>query len=765
MEMSAGGVFEFLFKYRAVVFDRGVFSLGTTWPVWVLLVVSLGIGLITLLSYTNVRGRIGKFDRTALVGMRFAILAVIIFCLSRPLLVIATVIPQENFLGILFDDSRSMQIADLDGEPRSAFLERHFGQADSELRTALSDRFKLRFFGFSETVERVAGADALRFGGSRTFLGPALERVFGELSAVPLAGLVVFTDGADNSDTQLTETILQLRGRRVPVHAVGLGSERFERDIEISRVEAPGTVLQGSSVSVDVTIFHSGFAGDSVQLDVEDGGRIINSQSVHLAREGEATTTRVHFTAADIGPRLLRFQIRPSPGEQVIENNSREALVVVKGSPRRILYVEGEPRFEIGHLRRAIADDENVEVVYLIVTAENKYYRLDVANENEVVSGFPRTREELFQYSGLVLGSVEASHFTHDQLQMIVDFVGERGGGLLTLGGRRSFAEGGYLGTPVENVLPVSLEQPRDTDSVLTATLVKVHLTPFGRSHPITQLAATPEESEARWSELPELSTVNPIFDAKPGASTLLSGIADGFDRQIVLASQRYGRGRSAAFSVQDSWIWQMHAEISVEDQTHETFWRQLLRWLVNSAPDQVNAVVSKDRLGVQEPVTITTEVVDSAYVSVNNVQVNAHVTTPSGEELLLPLEWTVERDGEYQARFEPGERGLYDIRVEAERNGEHLGNATTHIQVAEPVDEFFDSEMQAPLLRRIAEETGGGFYTSETVDALPEDVRFTESGSTVYEELDLWDMPIVFFLLMTLIAGEWSYRKWRGLV
>ena len=80
-------------------------------------------------------------------------------------------------------------------------------------------------------------------------------------------------------------------------------------------------------------------------------------------------------------------------------------------------------------------------------TADNKFMRLD-GEADEVVGGFPKTRDELFRYRGLILGSIEAGAFSGDQLQMIADFVDRRGGGLLMLGGPRSFAEGGYGGTP-----------------------------------------------------------------------------------------------------------------------------------------------------------------------------------------------------------------------------------------------------------------------------------------------------------------------------
>jgi hypothetical protein len=72
---------------------------------------------------------------------------------------------------------------------------------------------------------------------------------------------------------------------------------------------------------------------------------------------------------------------------------------------------------------------------------------------------------------------------------------------------------------------------------------------------------------------------------------------------------------------------------------------------------------------------------------------------------------------------------------------------------------------MRKGLLQRIAEETGGRFYTPETVMTLPEDVSLTESGTTVVEERDLWDMPVLFFALVGLIGAEWLLRRRRGLV
>ena len=409
-------------------------------------------------------------------------------------------------------------------------------------------------------------------------------------------------------------------------------------------------------------------------------------------------------------------------------------------------------------------EDENIRVVSLIRTADNKFYRIGIENpDEELTGGFPTTREELFGYRGLILGSIEASFFTLDQLRMIAAFVSERGGGLLMLGGRRAFSEGGYAETPVGDVLPIVLEPVEGEEQFFSE--VDVEITPAGRTHPITQIAGTIEESEHRWGELPPLTVVNRVTQTKPGATTLLTGDRPGMaESQIVLAYQRYGRGRVMVLPVQDSWTWQMHADIPLDDMTHETFWRQLLRWTVASVPDRVQVTSAVDRVAVGEPVELLAVVEDDTYLKVNNTEVRVRVRSPSGAVDSLTMDWTVDRDGEYRARFVPREEGLYEIRADAEEGGEFLASDASYVQVKDPAREYFDAEMQAPTLRRIADETGGHFYTSETVSTLPEDIMFTDSGTTVVERRDLWDMPAIFLVLILLVSAEWGYRRTRGL-
>ncbi|MEE8278320.1 MAG: glutamine amidotransferase [Thermoanaerobaculia bacterium] len=763
-------LFEFLFKYRPLLFEKGGLAFTAPWSVYIVVLAGSALGALAIWSYAGAKGRSQPADRLVLASLRLAILGLIVFCLFRPVLVISTVVPDRNFLGILIDDSKSMRIADRDETARSAFVYEAFGSEESELLTGLSERFMLRFFRFSGSADRIADLSELSFAGAETNLSNALDHARRDLAAVPLAGLVVVTDGAHNSETTLTESLLALKASSVPVYTVGLGRERFDRDIEVSRVETPRTVLKGSSLVVDLLVTQTGFDGETVPVDVEDEGRIISSRQVELPASGEAANVRVHFTVSEAGPRLYRFKVPALPGELVAQNNVQEALILVKDSREKVLYYEGEPRFEVKFIRRALADDDALQVVTLQRTAENKFLRLDVDDADELAEGFPKTREELFAYRGLMLGSVEASAFTHDQLLMITEFVSQRGGGLLMLGGRRAFAEGGYAGTPVADVLPVVLEPSADDGGGGGGGGFFVELgvepTPLGETHPVTHIADTEEASIARWAELPVLSTWNRILRTKPGASTLLTGrTLAGSDRHVVLAYQRYGRGKAVAFPVQDSWMWQMHADIPLDDLTHETFWRQLLRWLVSSVPDRITVSTSGDRVSPGAPVTITAEVNDDTYLKVNNAEVVAYVTDPSGIQREIPMEWSVEKDGEYRASITAEGEGLYQIKVEARAGGETLGVQSTYVRAAQLDTEYFEAEMRPSLMKRIAEETGGRFYTPGTVRSLPEDVRYTESGTTVLEEKDLWDMPAIFLLLLGLVTAEWGYRRLRGLV
>jgi hypothetical protein len=347
---------------------------------------------------------------------------------------------------------------------------------------------------------------------------------------------------------------------------------------------------------------------------------------------------------------------------------------------------------------------------------------------------------------------------------MLADFVGKRGGGLLMLGGRRSFAEGGWAGTPVGEVLPVEFDGGARNSNAQFFSWLSVHPTRAGSTYPVTQLAATEKASAAKWDDMPAVSAVNAVHLVKPGATVLLTGTTTAKQDQVVLAYQRYGRGKSLAFPVQDSWNWKMDAKVAVEDTTHATFWRRLVRWLVDGVPDPVAITTAVDRVEPGEPMKLTAEVVDPAFAEVNDAQVIAQIKAPSGKTSEVPLEWTVSRDGEYRGSFVPDEPGVYEVKATAVRNQQNLGTSVMHARAYAGDAEYFDAAMRSSLLNRIAEDTGGHFFTPSDASALPEAISYSGRGVTVVEERDLWDMPIILIAMLALVCAEWGFRRKRGL-
>ena len=754
-------IFRFFFDLSPVIFSQGELRFAAWTGSYVAAVVVMAAMALTVASYRTGRGP--ARDRTVLAGIRLAILALLLVCLFRPILVIKAAVAQQNFLGVLLDDSRSMQIADDNGQPRAAFVRDQFGAPTRGVLKALADRFTLRVFRFSSAAVRATRESDLTFNGSQSRLGAALSGARQALAGLPVAGLVLVSDGADTADAALGDALLGLKAEQLPVFTVGVGRETLSKDIQVGRVATPKAVLKGTTLMVDVVLSQSGFDGQKVTLDVEDEGHLVSTQQVTLPDAGTPASIPVRFTLADAGPRVLRVRVSPQPGELVTENNAREALIDVRDRKEKILYYEGEPRFEMKFIRRAIEEDGNLTVVSLQRTADNKFLRLGVDGPDELVAGFPKTREELFAYRAIVLGSVEAAAFTGDQLQMIAEFVDRRGGGLLMLGGPRAFAEGGYAGTVVADVLPVILDrtqvQPKDTVARLT-----VKPTRAGTATAVTQIASTEAASTERWNTLPGITAVNRVDLVKPGATVLLIGTDEARRERPMLVFQRYGRGKAFAFLPQDSWIWQMHASIPVEDMTHENYWRQLLRWLVDGVPDQVQPGMMTERVEPGEAADLTADVVDPSFVELNDAVVTAHITGPDGIMTDLPMSWDGEEAGQYRVSVPTTTAGWYAARLEATRAGKPVGTTVTHFRAAPSDVEFFDATMHAATLQRIAEDTGGRFYASSNTATLAEDLRYTGRGVTSVEEHDLWHLPIVLMLLVGLLCAEWGYRRVVGL-
>ena len=764
MGAAAESVFTFLFKYPPRLFQRGDLVLAPVVPApLVALAFVLALALVVL-TYRRLRG-VSRADRLLLGGWRTVAFAIVLACLLRPMLVLSTAVAQRNVLAILLDDSRSMRLADVDGATRTSAMQRAFADSGALVR-GLSDRFAVRVFRFAAGASPVAGGAALTASGSRTDLASALDGVRDELAGMPLAGVILATDGADNGGGDLEASLLALQGRRVPVHTVGVGLERFERDIAIAGVTAPPSVLAGSSVLLDVAVGVRGVGGERTTLTVEANGRIVASEEIRIPDRGDVMRARLRVPPLAAGTWRLSVRARPIRDEQVSDNNVLHTMIEVRPGPVRVLYLEGEPRPEFAFLRRAVAADSALQVVGLVRTAEHKFLRLGVRDSLELLAGFPTRPEELFQYRAVVLGSIESSFFTGEQLRMLSQFVSRRGGTLLALGGRSALAEGGFAATPVAEALPVALSRP-PADTGAPAVTLAVRPTAAGRAFAALRLRDTDAGTAARWDSLPALTSVNHLGPLHSGATTLLVGHVDGSraDSDLpLLAFQRYGRGMGVVFGVQDSWLWRMHASMAVDDATHATLWRQLLRWMVEGVPDQVEIAAVPALAAPGEQVTLRARVVDSTFVAVNGATVVARVTTPVGAIVEVPMERSLREDGTYTASYVAAERGTYALAAVARAGRDTLRSTPGALLADDQGADVEQAELRAPLLRHIADETGGRYYPLASANRLLDDVSYTDSGITQRDARDLWDAPAVFLAIVLLLGAEWAWRRRRGL-
>jgi hypothetical protein len=203
---------------------------------------------------------------------------------------------------------------------------------------------------------------------------------------------------------------------------------------------------------------------------------------------------------------------------------------------------------------------------------------------------------------------------------------------------------------------------------------------------------------------------------------------------------------------------------MDVKDRTHHLFWQRMVRWLVDGVPDRVMVAANPTRVQKGEPVTLTATVVDAEYKGINDGRITARATSATGKTQDVPMEWTVENDGEYRARFTPTEDGVYKITVSGlTKDGKDTTQGTANLRVAPSDAEYFDAAMRKPLLERLAEETEGRFYRATDVGNLADAIAYSGKGITVTEERELWDMPILLLVGLALMGSEWWLRRARG--
>src|SRR5271156_2076517 len=604
-------MFEFLFKYPRTVFAKGSFVLLSQWPVWslavLLVIAAVGLGWV-IWSRRRVIAPTMRGPRSAVVWILQSLLVcLLLFLLWQPALSIATLRPQQNIVAVVIDDSKSMSTEE-DGHSRK---EQVLATLNGGLLNSLRKKFQVRLYRLGDHLERIEAVDKLNASAPATHIGEGLKEVLEDSATLPIGAVVLMSDGADNSGGIDLDTISDIKRQRIPIHTVGFGRERMAHDIEVTDVQLPARSLAKSRLEAQVTFHQWGLKGDKVHLVVRDSGKILTSRDVVLQGDGAAQTETVLFNAGDAGVKNLQFSIDALPQEDNKNNNTLTRVLYVDNATPKVLYIEGEPRWDFKFIRRAVEDDKNITLYTIVRTTQNKLY-VQVptgAQTGELKDGFPTKVDDLFSYQGIILGTVEANYFPPAQQQLIEQFVDRRGGGLLFLGGRSSLADGGYEKAPFSDLLPVRLPDHKNTFHRDPAT---AQLTQAGRDSLITRIEDNPDANVERWKKLPYLMNFQEAGQPKPGALVLADMNASGHKLPLLI-TENYGRGRTAVFATGGDWRWQMLQPL--EDMSHEIFWRQLLRWLVSDTPSRVVASTPRPILFDDGRAKLRAEVRDTTYL------------------------------------------------------------------------------------------------------------------------------------------------------
>jgi len=752
-------MFQFFFKYPRWVFSRGELVLLSSWPKWLLGIIILtaigGLALLVRVRLPQAAPSVRNWRAGVIWLLQSCLAALLLILIWQPALVIAQLEPQKNIIAVLVDDSSSMAATE-DGGTR---LDRAVKVLQDGLLAGLQKQFQTRLYSLDRQVTRVSSLEGLRASTPVTHIGAGLKQLAEETGDLPIGAVVLLSDGSDNSGGVDHDTIAALRSRRIPVHTVGFGPEQMAQDVEIDDANVAPRALADSRLAATVRFHQHGYAGRKATLRVTDGARALAAREVTLAADGAAQSEGLMFNAGSAGAKALNFSIDPLPGEANPSNNTVTRLVNVESGRRRILYVEGEPRWEYKFIRRAEMDDSIIQLVSMLRTTENKIYRQGIDDPKELVQGFPASAEELFAYQGLIIGSVEANYFTPAQRELIEQFVDRRGGGLLLLGGRFALADGGWGASRLADLLPALLPSRKGTFHRDPAT---VTLTPAGADSVICRLIEDPTRNLARWKKLPYLMDYQDPGTPKPGAAVLVE-ISGGGRKSPLLVTQNYGRGRTAILATGGTWRWQM--ALPSGDHTHDAFWQQLLRWLVADTPGRIVASVSNPISFDEGGVKISAEVRNQDFTPAADALVQAHISGPGGLSATLDMVPDPNTPGRFQAEWNADRPALYSVLVTAKRADTDLGSDSLDFERMDGVAENFHLEQNRDLLERLATQTGGRYWRPAEAARLAGEVPYSEAGISFRQIKELWNMPVVFLLILILCCSEWILRRRWGIV
>ena len=778
-------------------------------PGWIGFALTLFGAFLVLLLIGAFRSPLPLRWKFLLFGMKAVAAGLLLLCLLDPLVTKTRFEPGENIVLLLADDTASMSVrqAAESSKLRSDWARELLDDPESSWQIRLAQDFDLRRYTFGTSLSRVEGFHDLQFDAPSSNLKASIENLLDRYKKRPLAAIYLISDGNGTDGTSLA-----LPDDAPPVYCVvDSNSEAASEDWSIGQVSVSQTNFEDSPVTVQVGVHRVGGAPEAAivrlePLDASDDAEVL-TETVH-PDENQAMLARFQLKPPRPGVLHYRVRIAPASQEEIFENpdasrestlanNDRIITVNRDAHQYRILYVCGRPNWEHKFLNRALADDDRLHLVSLVRIAKkeakfefrakgtgssNPLYRafkegesdaevtesyddpvlvrLNTRDAEELAGGFPKTREELFQFEAVIIDDLEAEFFTHDQMTLLDRFVSERGGGLLMLGGRDSFKNGNWDGTPVADGLPVYIDR---VDSPPTGEMAW-KLTREGWLEPWMRVRDNEDDEQERLGSAPLLNILSPVRSVKPGARVLAEVESVREESYPAVVVQQYGRGRTGAVLVGDLWRWFMHDASTEADDAGKT-WRQTMRWLVADVPKPLEVAVETDPSGTYLQACLEVHVRDREFRPRDGARVEIEITQPDGTAVTIDAQPSLREPGLFEATHMCRIPGPYHAKVRVPGSDEEPTRLTEIGWASEPnAREFESAQVNHKYLETIARESGGEVIEVSELDASVASLSRRDLPAMQVETVPLWHRGSLLLIVLALLAGEWGLRRWRGL-
>ena len=713
--------------------------------------VALAAACLNLLPHNVMRWR----TRWTLLAVRLAGFAVLAAMLCRVELRLSVERTLRPTVAVLTDVSASMGLRDADGSSRLAAARAFAARGLAPLADAAS----LVPYRFSWRLEADAGP---REPGGPSRLVEAVKEAARRESG--LQAVVVLTDGHDSTGDAGTLAAPLLASRGLPVYPVVFGKADAPRMARVRLTGAESYVRLGDDLRLVARLSARKLGRQTVRVQLLEEGReqpLAVREAVPLSdRPSEVAFVTKPARAGRRRYRITMEGVRDSVSDRLLV---AEHNVVVLDAKIRVLYLD-IPRDERKLLGHWLARDPVIDLATLTLLPKGGWYAQGALRHANAGDGLPNQEADLCRYDVVVLGDIPRSYFraggdvAETKMQRLVEFVGRRGGGLITLGGQSVYAAGQYQDSALARILPFVLER---TDRPQAKGFFRVSPTAMGYSHPLMQLEPDAEANRDAWLDLPPVEGCNRVERVRPGASLLAARPTDDGALPVV-AVQNVGKGKVLSLAVDTTWHWEMKRPADSPDHFRR-FWGNAVRFVAPDPrlrPHAPQLVRYQSASPVGERVTLATRLVDGTFRPIRGADLRVEATSPSGRATRI-----YPRDG----RQAPG---LYEFDVELDEPGTWRvattfrgKTATEEIAAGESDAELDDPRAMPDAMARFAEATGGRAFRPDEADALRRALALRPGRRVETASVALWNLPATMLLLAALVCIDCFVRKRRGMV